>query len=148
MAATQTRGAGSTAKIGLIPCLAFAVGTMIGGGVFTLSGVAVDEAGPSALFAYLLAGGVMLLSALCFAAVSSRSGPGDSGYASIGSILGPQWRFLTMWAFYNAATSPSSARDLGYATRRRSRSVLLSRSPPSAVTTTMSSMRTPKRPGR
>lgn len=105
MAATQTRGAGSTAKIGLIPCLAFAVGTMIGGGVFTLSGVAVDEAGPSALFAYLLAGGVMLLSALCFAAVSSRSGPGDSGYASIGSILGPQWRFLTMWAFYlNAVT--------------------------------------------
>ncbi len=94
-----------TRKIGLIPCLAFSVGTMIGGGVFTLSGVAVDEAGPAALLGYLLAGAVMLLSALSFVAVSSRSKVGDSGYASIGRILGPQWRFLTMWAFYlNAVT--------------------------------------------
>ncbi|HLN78733.1 MAG TPA: APC family permease [Nocardioidaceae bacterium] len=92
-------------KIGLIPCLAFAVGTMIGGGVFTLSGVAVDMAGPSALFGYLIAGTVMLLSALSFSAVASRSKPGDSGYASIGGILGPQWRFLTMWAFYLSAVT-------------------------------------------
>jgi amino acid transporter len=93
------------AKIGLIPCLAFSVGTMIGGGVFTLSGVAVDEAGPAAMLAYVIAGVVMLLSALSFAAVASRSRPGDSGYASIGTILGPQWRFLAMWAFYlNAVT--------------------------------------------
>ncbi|HEX6517990.1 MAG TPA: APC family permease [Nocardioidaceae bacterium] len=95
-----------TKKIGLVPCLAFAVGTMIGGGVFTLSGVAVDEAGPAAVFGYVIAGLVMMLSALCFAAVASRSRPGDSGYASIGAILGPQWRFVTMWAFYlNAVTA-------------------------------------------
>lgn len=93
-------------KIGLLPCLAFAVGTMIGGGVFTLSGAAVDEAGPSAMLGYLIAGGVMLMSALTFAAVASRSRPGDSGYAAIGEILRPEWRFLTMWAFYiNAVTS-------------------------------------------
>lgn len=92
-------------KIGLLPCLAFAVGTMIGGGVFTLSGVAVDEAGPSAIFGYVIAGVVMLMSALTFAAVASRSKPGDSGYAAIGEILRPEWRFLTMWAFYlNAVT--------------------------------------------
>lgn len=101
--AAETTGSGS--KIGLIPCLAFSVGTMIGGGVFTLSGVAVDEAGPSAVFGYLIAGAVMLLSATSFSAVASRSKAGDSGYASIGTILGPQWRFLTMWAFYlNAVT--------------------------------------------
>jgi APA family basic amino acid/polyamine antiporter len=87
-------------QIGLIPCVAFCVGTMIGGGVFTLSGLAVDKAGPSALLAYMVAGAVMLLSALSFVVVSSRSKPGDSGYAPIGEILSPGWRFIVMWGFY------------------------------------------------
>lgn len=59
-------------KIGLLPCLAFAVGTMVGGGVFTLSGDAVNTAGPVALLSYLLAGLVMLLSALSFVFVRSH----------------------------------------------------------------------------
>lgn len=90
----------ATHQIGLIPCLAFSVGTMIGGGVFTLSGLVVDSAGPAALLAYALAGIVMLFSALCFAAVASRARPGDSGYGPLADILGPVWRFLTMWGFY------------------------------------------------
>lgn len=92
-------------EIGLIPCVAFCVGTMIGGGVFTLSGLAVDQAGPSAIIAYLIAGAVMLLSALSFVVVSSRSSPGDSGYSPLGDILSPGWRFVAMWGFYlNAVT--------------------------------------------
>ncbi|MHB8895957.1 MAG: APC family permease, partial [Candidatus Geothermincolia bacterium] len=92
-------------QIGLIPCVAFCVGTMIGGGVFTLSGMAVDKAGPSAIFAYMVAGVVMLLSALSFVAVSSRTQPGDSGYAPLGDILSPGLRFVVMWGFYlNAVT--------------------------------------------
>jgi amino acid transporter len=78
---------------------------MIGGGVFTLSGLAVDQSGPSAIIAYLVAGAVMLLSALSFVVISSRSQPGDSGYAPLGDILSPGWRFVAMWGFYlNAVT--------------------------------------------
>lgn len=87
-------------QIGLVSCVAFCVGTMIGGGVFTLSGLAVDRSGPAAIAAYLLAGFVMLLSALSFVVVSSRSKPGDSGYAPLGEILSPGWRFIAMWGFY------------------------------------------------
>lgn len=90
----------TTGKIGLVPCLAFAVGTMVGGGVFTLSGTAINEAGPAALVSYLLAGIVMLLSALSFVAVSSRAREGDSGYGPVGEILSPVWRFIVMWGFY------------------------------------------------
>lgn len=86
--------------IGLISCLAFAVGTMVGGGVFTLSGTAINEAGPAALLCYGVAGVVMLLSAVSFVAVAVRAKPGDSGYGPIGDLLGPVWRFLVMWAFY------------------------------------------------
>ena len=87
-------------KIGLLACVAFAVGTMIGAGVFVLSGLAVQKAGPAALVSFALAGVLVLLSALSFAVVASRARPGESGYAYVGRSLGPVWRFLTSWAFY------------------------------------------------
>lgn len=93
--------AGSSGKtLGLIPLVAFAVGTMVGGGVFALSGMVVKDAGPGAIISYILAGLIMLLSALCFAAVASRAKPGESGYAPIATVLSPRWRFITMWSFY------------------------------------------------
>lgn len=99
--AAATREEGGTArKIGVIPCLAFAVGTMVGGGVFTLSGTAVNNAGPAAILSYLGAGVVMAFSALSFVAISGRAQPGDSGYGPIGDLLGPAWRFVAMWGFY------------------------------------------------
>jgi basic amino acid/polyamine antiporter, APA family len=92
---TQSQG-----SIGLVSCLAFAVGSMVGGGVFTLSGTALNKAGPAALLAYGIAGVVMLLSAVSFVAVAGRAKPGDSGYGPVADILGPVWRFLVMWGFY------------------------------------------------
>lgn len=98
----KAAGGGS---IGLVACLAFAVGTMVGGGVFTLSGVAINMAGPAALLSYAIAGIVMLLSALSFVTVATRAAPGDTGYGPVATILGPAWRFLVMWGFYvNGAT--------------------------------------------
>jgi APA family basic amino acid/polyamine antiporter len=87
-------------KIGLLPVLAFAVGAMVGGGVFTLSGTAIDQAGPAALISYLLAGLIMFVSALAFVAVAARAKDGDSGYGPVAELLGRPWRFLVMWGFY------------------------------------------------
>jgi amino acid transporter len=87
-------------KIGFVPCLAFAVGAMVGGGVFSLSGEAINEAGPAALAAYGIAGLVMLVSALAFVAVAARAEEGDSGYGPIAGLLGRPWRFVVMWGFY------------------------------------------------
>jgi APA family basic amino acid/polyamine antiporter len=87
-------------KIGFIPVLAFAVGAMIGGGVFTLSGTGVNRAGPAVLVSYLLAGLIMFVSALAFVAVAARAKEGDSGYAPVAELLGRPWRFLVMWGFY------------------------------------------------
>jgi amino acid transporter len=88
------------AGIGLASCVAFAVGTMVGAGVFVLSGLAVEQAGPAALVSFVLAGVLVLLSALSFAVVASRAEAGESGYAYLGRALGGFWRFLTSWAFY------------------------------------------------
>jgi basic amino acid/polyamine antiporter, APA family len=103
MAATSQSGAVSAQrrrKMGFISVLSFAVGAMIGGGVFTLSGIAIDRAGPAALISYAIAGAIMLLSALSCVAVATRAKEGESGYGPVAELLGRPWRFLVMWGFY------------------------------------------------
>lgn len=87
-------------SIGLVTCVAFAVGTMIGGGVFVLSGLAVRRAGPAAIVSFALAGTLVLLSALSFAVVASLATPGGSGYGYVARALGRYWGFVTSWSFY------------------------------------------------
>jgi APA family basic amino acid/polyamine antiporter len=88
-------------KIKLLTATAFAVGAMIGGGVFVLTGSALQQAGPAALVAFLIAGSIVLLSALSFAVIASEAPPGKSGYTYAGQVLGsPVWSFLTSWCFY------------------------------------------------
>lgn len=103
MTPASKRGEGTAArekKIGFTPVLAFAVGAMVGGGVFTLSGTGIDRAGPAALLSYALAGLIMFVSALAFVAVAARAKEGESGYAPVADLLGRPWRFLVMWGFY------------------------------------------------
>lgn len=80
--------------------IAFAVGTMVGAGVFVLSGIAVKKAGPAALVSFGVAGVLVMLSALSFAVVASLAQPGQSGYGYVGTALGPYWRFVASWSFY------------------------------------------------
>jgi amino acid transporter len=95
--ATNAHGDGG---LGLWSCVAFAVGTMVGAGVFVLSGLAVEQAGPAALVSFVLAGALVMLSALSFAVVAGRARAGESGYSYVGRALGGYWRFFTLWAFY------------------------------------------------
>lgn len=88
-------------KIHLLTATAFAVGAMIGGGVFVLTGSALQQAGPAALLAFLIAGITVLLSALSFAVIASQAEPKKSGYIYAGKMLGsPAWSFLISWCFY------------------------------------------------
>jgi APA family basic amino acid/polyamine antiporter len=90
-----------TKKIGLVTATAFAVGAMIGGGVFVLTGIALQQTGPSALVSFLIAAAIVLLSAFSFAVIANHATAKESGYAYIGEILGsPVWGFLTSWCFY------------------------------------------------
>jgi APA family basic amino acid/polyamine antiporter len=88
-------------KIPLITAIAFAVGAMIGGGVFVLTGQALAQTGPSALISFLVAGLVVLLSALSFSVIAANASDQHPGYNYIGTVLGsPVWSFLTSWCFY------------------------------------------------
>src|SRR3954454_3287821 len=91
---------GAESRIGLVSCVAFAVGTMVGAGVFVLSGLAVEKAGPAAIVAFALAGVLVLLSALSFAVVASLARAGETGYGYVGRALGGYAGFLTSCAFW------------------------------------------------
>lgn len=90
-------------KIGLLSSSAFAVGAMIGGGVFVLSGLAIHKAGPASIVSFLLAGVMVMFSAMSFAVIASMSSGEYSGYSMVGNLLGSKiWSFLTSWSFYLA----------------------------------------------
>lgn len=87
--------------IGLWSCITFAVGSMVGAGVFVLSGVAIRDAGPGALLSFAMAGLAILCSAFSFMLIASLARPGELGYAPVGEALRHRfWGFLTAWSFY------------------------------------------------
>lgn len=91
-------------SIGLWSCVAFAVGSMVGAGVFVLSGVAIGQAGPAALISFFVAGIAVLCSAFSFVVIASLARPGELGYAPVGRVIGHRfWGFLAAWSFYLAA---------------------------------------------
>ncbi len=89
-------------SIGLFASVSFAVGAMIGGGVFVLSGLAIKQSGPGAIIAFTFAGIMVLFSALSFSVLASnKSSSKYSGYGLVGKELNsPIWSFLTSWSFY------------------------------------------------
>lgn len=92
-----------THKLNPITAVAFAIGAMVGGGVFALSGLALQQAGPAALISFIIAGFVVFLSALSFAVIASKVTSKYPGYSYVGNVLGsPVWGFLTSWCFYLA----------------------------------------------
>lgn len=59
-------------ELGLTEVTALGVGGLIGGGIFAVLGVAADLAGEAALYAYLLAGTIALLSGYSYARLTAR----------------------------------------------------------------------------
>lgn len=91
------------AKIGLFSASGFAIGMMVGAGVFVLSGKAINEAGPSAIGSFILAGIIVLLSALCLVYVVQAGRKGSVGYDAVGDIFSPVAALLVSWCFYVSA---------------------------------------------
>jgi APA family basic amino acid/polyamine antiporter len=91
---TATVGTGLVRGLGPVDLTTIGVGAAIGAGVFVLTGTAAAHyAGPAVTLSYVIAGAVSLLTALCYAELSSviPSAGGSFSYARV--ILGrfPAW---------------------------------------------------------
>lgn len=88
--------------LGLLAAITFAVGTMIGAGVFVLSGLVVSITGPAALLSYAICAFLVAFSGLSYAMLASIFPEDGGGYLYSEKILGKYPGFLAGWIMYIA----------------------------------------------
>ena len=94
------------ASLGLLDATMVGVGAMIGAGIFVLTGLAVETAGPAAILVFALNGGVTTLTALSYAELASAIPKNGGGYAYVREAFPDPVSFVmgwTRWFTYMAA---------------------------------------------
>jgi APA family basic amino acid/polyamine antiporter len=101
-------------ELNVFTAIAFAVGNMVGAGVFVLSGLVINIAGPSAVLSYLMCGILVTFSGLSYAALASIYPEDGGGYLFSRRMLGPLPGFIAGWAMYISLTIASAFVLLGF----------------------------------
>lgn len=97
-ATSQESGATLERSLGRIDLTAMGVGTIVGAGIFVITGVAAAEkAGPSIVLSFLLAGTVCVLVALCYSELAAMAPVSGSAYTYTYATLGEGPAFLVGW---------------------------------------------------
>jgi amino acid transporter len=76
-------------ELGLKEGLAIGLGTMIGAGIFVLSGIAAERVGPAAIISYILTGLICLPIALIVSELATGIPKAGGSYTFITQALGP-----------------------------------------------------------
>jgi amino acid transporter/nucleotide-binding universal stress UspA family protein len=76
-------------ELGLSEALAIGLGTMIGAGIFVLSAIAADRAGPAAFLSYVAAGLICLPTAMAVSELATGMPRAGGSYHLISRSLGP-----------------------------------------------------------
>jgi APA family basic amino acid/polyamine antiporter len=94
------------ASLGLLDATMVGIGAMIGAGIFVLTGLAAETAGPAAVIVFGLNGGVTLFTALSYAELASAIPRNGGGYAYVRETFSGAVSFVmgwTRWFTYMAA---------------------------------------------
>ncbi|WP_121744485.1 amino acid permease [Natronorubrum halophilum] len=83
--------------IGPLAALTIGVGTMIGAGIFVLPGPAVAELGPLAALAFVVGGGLALLTALSASELGTAMPVSGGAYYYVNQGLGPLFGSIAGW---------------------------------------------------
>jgi basic amino acid/polyamine antiporter, APA family len=104
-------------RLGLFPASNLVIGSMIGAGVFTTSGLLIRELGDPVLMLLLwLVGGILALcGALCYGALGASMPRAGGEYVYLGELYHPLLGFLTGWvSFFVGFSAPLAASSLGF----------------------------------
>uniref|UniRef100_A0A8R1DM51 Amino acid permease/ SLC12A domain-containing protein n=1 Tax=Caenorhabditis japonica TaxID=281687 RepID=A0A8R1DM51_CAEJA len=84
--------------LGLLDITFLALGQMMGAGIYVLTGTVVrNQAGPSIVFSFMLAGAAALLSAFSYAEFGARFPRAGSAYTYTYIGFGELWAFIVGW---------------------------------------------------
>lgn len=85
-------------RLGARDLMGFGIGIVIGTGIFTLTGVeAKNHAGPAIVLSFLIAGGVSLLAALCYAELAAAVPTAGSSYTYAYTTIGEIFAWIIAW---------------------------------------------------
>lgn len=101
LSTTPSQRSGLERSMSLLDVMALGVNTVIGQGIFLLPGLAAALLGPASIAALLLAAGIALMIALCFAEVGSRFEQTGGAYLyareTFGSFVGFEVGWMLCW---------------------------------------------------
>ncbi|WP_135805807.1 APC family permease [Halorussus marinus] len=103
------------AELGLLDATMIGMGAMIGAGIFVLTGLAAEIAGPAALLVFVLNGVVTAFTGLSYAELASAIPKSGGGYAFVREIFDDLPSFLMGWMLWFAYMIAGALYALGFA---------------------------------
>ncbi|MYA32793.1 MAG: amino acid permease [Gemmatimonadales bacterium] len=105
----------SERHMGLYGATALGVGAIVGGGILALAGVAFATAGPAAMLAFALNGGIAFLTAMSFARLARRFPESGGIYTYAKKVLSIEVAFIVGWVVWFASIVAGVLYALGFA---------------------------------
>ncbi len=99
---------GTGGSLGLLACVTIIVGGMIGSAIFSLSGLTIFIAGPSAIVSWFIAATIMLIYGLCVAELATIFPKSGGVFVFPSKALGKTektgalWGWISTWGYINA----------------------------------------------
>jgi amino acid transporter len=103
------------AELGLLDATMIGMGAMIGAGIFVLTGLAAEIAGPAAIFVFALNGVVTAFTGLSYAELASAIPKSGGGYAFVREVFADLQSFLMGWMLWFAYMIAGALYALGFA---------------------------------
>jgi len=103
--------------LGWFQLMLFGIGCVIGGGIFVLTAVGAQKAGPGLMLAFAIAGGICIVAALCYAEIAAMIPVAGSAYTYSYTTMGEMVAWTVGWALvleYAVAASAVSVSWSGY----------------------------------
>ncbi|MBX0322656.1 APC family permease [Halomicroarcula sp. F13] len=103
------------ATLTLLDATMVGIGAMIGAGIFVLTGLAVETAGPAAILVFALNGGVTTFTALSYAELASAIPRNGGGYAYVREVFSAPIAFVMGWTRWFTYMIAGALYALGFA---------------------------------
>src|SRR6056297_1360398 len=103
------------AELGLLDATMIGMGAMIGAGIFVLTGLAAEIAGPAAILVFALNGVVTAFTGLSYAELAASIPKSGGGYAFVREIFDDAASFIMGWMLWFAYMIAGALYALGFA---------------------------------
>jgi len=102
--------------LGLLGATSIGVGAIVGGGILALAGTAFATTGPGAWLAFLLNGGIAVITAMSFAELSTAFPQSGGAYLFAKRVLSVGAAFSVGWVVWLASIVAAALYAIGFAT--------------------------------